>query len=141
MADDDAALVDAMAGAVVAADEQGRIAHMNEGARNLFRFETPPVGESLLVLAPTRIRRLHARDFERIRSTGVGHLLGRRVRAPALRGDGTEMEVEITLRMLTRPEGSSLIVASVVDSTHAPKAGKDVLELETRLARRAHELI
>lgn len=136
------ALVDGLQGPVIAADAEGRIDHLNAAAEALFRW--PPgalVGQPLTVLMPARMRDAHRQGFERWRRTGTSRLLGRPVRVPALRGDGTEVDIELTLRMFRRPDGSDLVVAVLREAALAGPPPKDVVELETRLQRRAYQLV
>lgn len=131
--------LDDLPGPLVAADAAGRIAYLNPAARRLFGRSGE--GEPLATLMPERMRRRHEEGFRRWRATRESRLLGRSVRVPALRGDGSEFEAELTLRMFRRPDGSELVVASLRDTTAEPAPARDVIELESRLERRMYELI
>lgn len=138
---DEEVLFDSLAGAVIAADTEGRIAYANAAARTVFRWTAAPMGEPLTVLMPERMRGRHMAGFRRYRETGVSKLEGRQVRVPALRADGREIEIELAIRHFERPDGSRLLLASVTETTDLPSAPRNVVELETRLARRAYQLV
>lgn len=140
--EEERALFEDFEGAIVASDATSCIAYMNGAAAALFRRDPAGlVGQPLTVLMPRRMHEAHRAGFRRYLATHRSRLLGRPVRVPALRGDGTQIEIELMLRMFRRPDGTDLIVASLRDVTAGPPAGRDVLELETRLQRRTYELI
>ena len=138
---DEEALLDSLEGAVIAADAEGHIAYANAAAGAVFRWERPPIGQALTVLMPERMRERHGAGFRRYRESGESKLEGRQVRVPALRADGREIEIELAIRHFQRPDGSRLLLASVAETTNLPAASRHVLELETRLTRRAYQLI
>jgi PAS domain S-box-containing protein len=87
------AVLDAFAGPVVAADESDRIVYVNAAAERLFAWSAGDLrGELLDVLLPDRLRGQHPRFFR--------HLLEERARPArvhAIRKDGAELDVELSL--------------------------------------------
>lgn len=98
--------------AVVAVDEAGVVVFANAPALRLLRHDGL-VGRPLLTIVPERLRSAHLDGFARYRDTGQSRLRGRTIRVPALRGDGTEHDVDLTLRFFERPDKSLLAVAAL----------------------------
>jgi PAS domain S-box-containing protein len=127
---------------LIASTRDGRIAYMNQAACDLLGWDPADcVGQPLTLLMPARMHRAHLAGIQRYMRTHESRLLGRPVRVPALRKDGREVEVELLLRMFRRPDGSDLVVAALRDVVTDADVGRDVLRLETRLQRRAYELV
>ena len=139
---DEASLLDAVAEPVLASDASGRIAHANPAASQMFGW--PPgalIGLPLTVLMPERMRDRHRAGIGRYLQTHESRLFGQPVRVPALRHDGREFEIELRLRLFRRPDGSDLIIAAARNVAEAQRPSPGVIELETRLQRRAYQLV
>jgi PAS domain S-box-containing protein len=108
-------LLDALADAVVVADRTNRIVYVNPAAEKLLHWpEGELVGRPLTTVIPTRLRDQHHAGFARFVSTGESRLLGRMLRVPALRRDGQEVEVGLSLSAFEE-DGRDLIVAALRD--------------------------
>ncbi|MGL4317573.1 MAG: diguanylate cyclase domain-containing protein [Pseudomonas sp.] len=85
--------------AFICIDVQGRITDWNSEASRIFGWNRGEVlGLSLArVIIPPRMRSAHAEGMARFRRTGQGVVINRRTELPALRKDGTELIVEITI--------------------------------------------
>jgi len=107
-------LLDTFPDSVVAADREGRIRYANAAVEGLLGWRAADLaGAPLTSLMPQRMHAKHLAGFEKYLSSGTSRLEGRAVRVPALRRDGTEVEVELTL---TFPGGTdALVVASLRD--------------------------
>ncbi|HJZ88828.1 MAG TPA: GAF domain-containing protein, partial [Polyangia bacterium] len=89
-------------------------------------------------LMPERVRPAHEAGFARYRRTHEPHLIGRPVRLPARRYDGSEIDIELVLAAVPVSAGGELIVGALRDL-------RDRVELErqltlTRYARAATAL-
>jgi len=92
------ALARATPDAIVTADHHGTITYANHATAALFgRAATELVGQPLTALMPERLRDAHRAGLARFLATGEGRILGRTVELPALRSDGTELEVEMSI--------------------------------------------
>src|SRR5690348_6296485 len=88
---------DNLGDAVVAADAAQRIVYVNAAAGRLLGWAPEElVGRELAALVPARLRDDHHAGFERYATTREPKILGHPVRVPALRRDGSEVEVELT---------------------------------------------
>lgn len=85
--------------AFICIDEQGRISDWNSEASRIFGWSRGEVlGLALAnVIIPPRMRNAHAAGMAHFRRTGQGAVINRRTELPALRKDGTELIVEITI--------------------------------------------
>jgi PAS domain S-box-containing protein len=99
-----AAVIRAALDCVVMMDGRGIVLDFNPAAERTFGWRAAEaVGRSLgELIVPERFREAHQRGLERHVATGTSHILGERVETYALRSDGTEFPVELTI---TRVDG------------------------------------
>jgi PAS domain S-box-containing protein len=85
--------------AVITIDAEGRIRSWNSRAEAIFGWaEAEVVGRPLAEVAiPPAQREAHRKGMERYRETGQGPLLNRRIEVTALRRDGSEFPVELSI--------------------------------------------
>jgi PAS domain S-box-containing protein len=85
---------------IVTIDHLGRLVEFNAGAERIFALSASDViGRDLAeLIVPERLRERHRSSLARYVETGAGTLLDRRIEMPALRADGTEFPVELTIR-------------------------------------------
>jgi PAS domain S-box-containing protein len=88
--------------AYVAMDEGGVITAWNREAEKLFGWpEREAVGRTVeQTLVPERLRTVHRQGLDRYLRTGEGPVLDERLELPALRRDGDEVQVELTISAL-----------------------------------------
>jgi two-component system sensor histidine kinase VicK len=118
-------ILDALGDAVVASDGANRIVYANPAAERLLGWPAGElVGRPITTIQPERMRAMHLAGFHRYVSTHAPKIAGHAVRVPALRRDGTEIDVELTLTMSRDSDGEDLIVASLralpARAEHAP---------------------
>ena len=110
-------LLEGVGDAIVIASRAGTIVYVNASTERL--LATPRaslVGQLLTTIIPERMRGAHGAGFARFVETGVRHLVGGPpVRVPARRGDGVEVEVELSLSEVAMAGGESVLVASIRD--------------------------
>lgn len=137
---DERALLDASEGAVLTVEDDGLIAHANAEAMVLLGWDPTLLGKPLATIIPARLRARHWVGFQRYVRSGESRLQGSTVRLPALRQNGSEVEVDLTIRVFRRPDGSKMVSAALVRApTGRPPPGLRVLE--DALARRLYELV
>lgn len=117
------AILDAALDAVIEMDDQGAITDWNRRAESIFgwkRKET--LGRNLAeTIIPQRYREAHQRGLQHFLSTGDGPVLNRRVELSALRRDGKEFPVELSVISLKR-DGTHRFVAFITDITERKRA-------------------
>jgi PAS domain S-box-containing protein len=84
--------------AIITADSSGGIVSWNKAAQSIFGYaEGEIVGGNLDILIPERYKSMHKRGIENHLVTGASTFLGRTVELYALRKNGKEFQIEISL--------------------------------------------
>lgn len=121
------AAFDLLPDAVIAADEQGKIAFANQAATKLLGWSAEELHDRpLTMIMPTRMRGIHEAGFTRYVTTHHPRIMGHPIRVPALRRDGTEIEVELTLGSARAAGRAELIIGTLRDLS-------DRVELERQI--------
>jgi PAS domain S-box-containing protein len=135
-------ILDTAQSAFISMDEEGRITYWNVRAEETFGIaRDEAVG---LVLAdtiiPERMREAHREGLRRFIETGEGPVLNRRVELSALRSDGGEFPVEVTISALAE-NGAWSFHAFVTDISerHDAEHERQRLLEELQLALRGTE--
>ena len=99
----------------IAADEANRILAVSPPVLELLGYDDPVqlVGRRLVAIIPERFRQAHVAGFTMFLLTGRRPLLGRPVTVPALRRDGSEVMVLLTIEPHTDGEGRRLLIAEM----------------------------
>ncbi len=100
-------IIDTALDAFVQIDENGSIRNWNSQAEKIFGWShDEALGQKLSKLIIPEIHRVgHASGIARFLSTGEGPILGRRIEIEALRRDGREIKVELSVTALKRRDG------------------------------------
>jgi adenylate cyclase len=126
--------------AIVCADERGCVVLWNPAAERLFGYRAEEMhGKSLTRIIPERYRQAHEAGIERVRSTGVMTLAGRTVELTALRGDGSEVPIELSLATWTTVEGR-YFGGIIRDVTDRKRAERDLRAANQALNEKNEEL-
>ena len=96
--------------AVLVADDANRILAVTDAAAMLLG-RGDLAGERLVAIVPDRFRDAHLAGFTRYIATGQARLIGKAVTVPALRGDGSEVDVTLRLQARAAGGGRTLFVA------------------------------
>jgi PAS domain S-box-containing protein len=84
--------------AIISGDAEGQIRSWNSAATALFGFaEHEVIGEPIELIIPKRYRESHQEGIRRVSSGGPSHVIGKTVELAALRKDGSEFPVELSL--------------------------------------------
>jgi len=84
--------------AIISGDVSGNIRAWNSAATALFQYsEEEVIGRPIEVIIPERYRKSHREGVKRVSSGGPSHVIGRTVELAAVRKDGTEFPVELSL--------------------------------------------
>ena len=94
-----AAILNAALDAIITMEGSGRIVDFNPAAERIFGYRRDQaVGRPLgNLIVPPRLREAHAAGLERFQRTGEGAIIGRRIEISAVRADGSEFPVELTI--------------------------------------------
>jgi PAS domain S-box-containing protein len=84
--------------AIISGDADGNIRSWNSAATALFGFtEEEVLGKPIELIIPERYREAHQKGIQRVTSGGPSHVIGKTVELAALRNDGSEFPVELSL--------------------------------------------
>jgi PAS domain S-box-containing protein len=95
-------ILDRAHNAAIAMDEQGLVTYWNPSAERIFgRSREQAMGRAVAELViPERFREAHLQGIRRFLEEGVGPVLDKRIEMSALRVDGSEFPVEMTISAL-----------------------------------------
>ncbi|MPS47663.1 EAL domain-containing protein [Methylobacillus sp.] len=115
---------------IVSIDEDGRQVEFNHAAEVMFGYRREDVLGKMLVdiLIPLSLRDAHRRGHERYLASGVSKMLDRRLELSALRADGTEFPVEVTITSL-KEQGLPLLTGFFRDLTERRKVESEIRNL------------
>lgn len=89
-------------------DSGGIINFVNPAALNMFGYSRDEmVGATLELIIPHRLRGAHNAGFARVGAGCPSKLNGRTVEVVALRRDGTEFPIELSLSVWSGPDGGN----------------------------------
>ena len=112
--------------AVIIVDQTGRINFASNRIEAMFgHLPDELVGKPLSVLVPERYRDLHAGHLDRFMIDPTPRMMGAGLELRALRKDGSELSVEISLSPHRTPDG--LVVVAAIRDMDAAKRFQDLL--------------
>ena len=97
-----AAIIESSLDAIVTIDAEGTVLEFNAAAERMFeRRRGDALGKRLAeLIVPPELRAAHLAGVRRVAEGGPSHVLGKRIRLPALRADGTTFPVELAITQL-----------------------------------------
>jgi PAS domain S-box-containing protein len=133
------AILDVAHSAFVSIDEQGHITYWNKRAEEMFGLARDEATGKLLAdtVIPERYRDAHRKGLDRFLQTGEGPVLNRRVELSALRSDGGEFPIELTISAIAEQDGWSFH-AFIADISERHEAEKERQRLLEELRRALH---
>ena len=137
------AIVESALDAIVTTDENSVITGWNRQAEVIFGWPAQEaIGRTLSdTIIPTQHREAHRRGMERYLATGEKRIMDRRIEITALRRDGTEFPVELTVSS-SRPGHHTVFSAFIRDLTER-RIADDRIAAEhavTRILAESHTL-
>jgi diguanylate cyclase (GGDEF)-like protein/PAS domain S-box-containing protein len=123
------ATVNSALDAVISIDAESRLIGFNPAAEAVFgRKREEVIGQSMTeLLIPERYRDKHQGGLARYMQTGETHILGHRIEITALRRDGTEFPIELTVTPIR--EGDRVIFTAYIrDISKRKQAEKELRE-------------
>ncbi len=145
-------VVESVGEGIITINEEGRIETFNSAASHIFGYSAQEmIGASIQLLMPESMRIAHQEGMRRFLAGGAPHVIGKgAVELPALRKDGTEFTVELSisaiadegkyrfvgvLRDVTELKKSQAALREAVEQAQAANAAKSAF-----LANMSHEL-
>ena len=121
-------IIDTALDAVITLDQSGRIAGWNLQAEQVFGWSAgEAIGRTLNeTIVPLQYRAAHEHGLARVLRTGEGNVMGQRIEISALRRNGDEFPVELSISALSI-EGASHFSAFVRDISERKRAETDLV--------------
>jgi PAS domain S-box-containing protein len=125
------AVLDSALDAVIGMDAQGRITDWSNRAETIFGWtRAEAIGRSLSeTIIPFRYREAYAQGLQRFLATGERPVLKRRVELTALRKDGTELQVELSVSPMKSGD-SQTFNAFIADITERKRMEEQLREAQ-----------
>jgi len=117
--------------AIISADVSGNIKSWNSAATALFGFsEEEVIGQPIEMIIPERFRKLHQEGLQRVSSGGPSRVIGKTVEVAALRKNGSEFPVELSLAtwFLDRERYYTGIIRDISERKQAEQKFRSVTE-------------
>lgn len=100
-------IADSAVDAIVSIDSEDRITFWNQGAQRIFgHSEEEVLGKSVTMIIPEQYKQHHRDGMRRYLETRQPALIGRTAELQAMRKDGTEFPIELSLSTWTSKEGT-----------------------------------
>jgi PAS domain S-box-containing protein len=127
--------------AIIMMDSTGAISYWNRAAEHIFGYaRNEALGQNLhRLLMPSRYWEEHERAFERFQGTGQGNAIGKTLELSALRKDGVEITIELSLAALK--QGDKWSAVGVVRDITERKKAEAALQRQYELNRKLLDAI
>lgn len=113
--------------AIITIDRNGRVTGINSSAKSIFGYGQEAIGQDIAsLIIPAEYRDAHHRGMERYHQTGEGHIIGKQIETRAMRADGTELDIELTV-VGHEESGEPLYTAFIRDISERKKQEEEIL--------------
>ena len=128
------ALLEAALDGVLSIDGRAHITYVNTAAEGIFGFRAEDmIGRELAdVIVPPSLRAAHRDGFARYLATGETRILDRRIEITAMRADGSEFPVELTITRTGGP-GAPAFTGFLRDITDRQRTERELMASRARL--------
>ena len=129
-----AAVLDSVLDCIVTMNADGRVIEFNAAAERTFGYPKAEVmGRALAdLIIPAPFRDAHAAGLARYLATGEGPLLGKLIEITAMRSDGSEIPVELTITAI-RSDKAPIFTGVLRDITSRKKVDAELKRLNNEI--------
>jgi PAS domain S-box-containing protein len=126
---------------IITIDSQGQVIEFNSAAEAVFGYPRAAIaGKSMVdLIIPPSLRDRHRRGFERYLATGKRSILGRRIEMTALRADGSEFPVELSITRV--PDSDPPIFTGFLRDITGRKQAEEQLRYQAHLLASVNDAI
>ncbi|CAN5447940.1 hypothetical protein BH10PLA1_BH10PLA1_00440 [soil metagenome] len=130
------AILESALDCIVSMDENGRVLEWNPAAERTFGYTRDEVlgKEMATYIIPPAMRDLHRAGLAEYLRTGEGPVLGKRLELTAVRKDGSEFPVEVSITRVPI-DGPAMFTGQLRDISDRKRAEEALRESEERLRR------
>ena len=130
------AMLDSALDGIISIDHHGNVIEFNPAAQHMFGYRyNEALGRPLAeLIIPPRLREAHRRGLVHYLATGQGPVLNQRIELPAVRADGTEFPVELSITRMFG-DGLPVFTSYIRDVSQQKQAAEAVQESERRFGR------
>lgn len=120
-------VVDGALDAILTIDDAGRLVEFNPAAERMFGYQRDQVLGKVIseIIIPPRLRKAHEEGHQKFVLTRQKHIFNQRIELTAMRSDGSEFPVELTLTALNE-DGLSLVTGFIRDISEQKKARQEI---------------
>lgn len=121
------AVIDGAFDAILTIDTAGLLVEFNPAAERIFGYKKDEVIGKLMseLIIPARYRTAHHAGHQQYAMSGVKHIFNQRIEMVAMRADGSEFPIELTLTAL-KDADLSLVTGFVRDISEQKKARQEI---------------
>jgi len=132
------AILNSSLDAIVTSDVDGRIVEWNEAAERIFGYARNDVlGKDMAeLIIPPSMRDAHRRGMERMKRTGEGPVLGKKLEMPAMREDGSTFPSEL---IITKIQSDPRRFTGFIRDLTEQKRAEETLKVHTHVLERMAE--
>ena len=129
------AILDSAIDCIMTIDHEGRIAEFNPAAERTFGYRREDVVGKYLadVIIPPSLRERHQQGLARYLATGEARVLGQRIEITAIRSDGSEFPVELSISRIP-VDGAPSFTGYLRDITERKRAEEELQRSEAFLS-------
>jgi PAS domain S-box-containing protein len=136
------AILDSALDCIVAMDHEGRIVEFNPAAERTFGFtRAEALGHAMDgLIIPAALRERYRRGLAHYLATGEGPALGKRLELTALRKDGAEFPIELTIARIA-DTAPPMFTGFVRDITERTRAEGQIRKVQEQLKQTNRDLV
>ncbi len=131
--------------AIIIIDNEGKVSYWNKAAEKIFGYSSEEVRgkEMHMIIAPQRYHESYKEGFRKFKDSGEGYAVGKTLEMEAVRKDGTEFPVELSISAV-KLKGEWCAIGILRDITERKRVEEELQKhrdhLEEEVKERTNEL-